>query len=312
MRFIGQLSKFLWYFNLVLVAVVLVVVFLSLDTGQPAADDVVRAQTAGEEVAKSDAMDEGFEDRVDPEFILQQDIFGTGQNAASENSRKAEVAQSVQIAPSAAKDLAVRLMGTIVDEAGGSYAILEDRTAKTQDIYRIGDVIGDVRLDSIEQNRVVVLSDDVRHVLDLDLSPGVPRAPQTRAIARQATPPQPVVVNNGEIVRVVSGSERQINTRASSAAMSKAGQLLSRMKLSPNVTDGKADGLRISGLGDSALAQLVGLRDGDVIQTINGHPVSNQKKAAQVLRKARLLGTAEVQFARGREERSLAFRAGTW
>ena len=113
MRFIGQLSKFLWYFNLVLVAVVLVVVFLSLDTGQPAADDAVRAQTAGEEGAKSDAMDEGFEDRVDPEFILQRDIFGTGHNAASENSRKAEAAQSVQIAPSAAKVVDSNIVETL-------------------------------------------------------------------------------------------------------------------------------------------------------------------------------------------------------
>jgi S1-C subfamily serine protease len=65
-------------------------------------------------------------------------------------------------------------------------------------------------------------------------------------------------------------------------------------------------------LGDSAIAQLVGLRDGDVIQAVNGHLVPNQRKAAQVLRKARKLGSAEIELARGQERKTLAFRAGSW
>ena len=78
------------------------------------------------------------------------------------------------------------------------------------------------------------------------------------------------------------------------------------------MTDGQSDGLKISGLGDSAMAQLVGLRDGDVIEAVNGHVVTNQRKAAQVLRKARMLGSAEIELVRGQERKSLALRAGSW
>jgi len=60
------------------------------------------------------------------------------------------------------------------------------------------------------------------------------------------------------------------------------------------------------------MVQLVGLRDGDVIEAVNGHVVQNQRKAAQVLRKARRLGSAEIELVRGQERKSLAFRAGSW
>jgi type II secretory pathway component PulC len=94
--------------------------------------------------------------------------------------------------------------------------------------------------------------------------------------------------------------------------MGRVAQLLGKVKMSPHVTNGSSDGLCLSGLEDSILAQLAGLRNGDVIHAINGHPVPDQKKAAQVLRKARKLGAAQVQLARGQEKRSLAFSAGAW
>jgi S1-C subfamily serine protease len=75
---------------------------------------------------------------------------------------------------------------------------------------------------------------------------------------------------------------------------------------------GGQSGLGISGLGDSTLGQLAGLQDGDVIQTINGHPVPDRQKAYQVLWKARKLGTARIEFTRGRESKSLTFGTGVW
>jgi len=91
-----------------------------------------------------------------------------------------------------------------------------------------------------------------------------------------------------------------------------ARSFLSKMKLSPLPASGQAAGLRVSGLGDSTMAALVGLRDGDVIQSINGQSVPNRRKATQVLKKARQLGSARLQLLRGQEQKSLAFHAGSW
>jgi len=57
---------------------------------------------------------------------------------------------------------------------------------------------------------------------------------------------------------------------------------------------------------------MVGLRDGDVIRMINGQSVGKLSKAAQVLRKARSLGRAELRLTRGQKERTLALRPSAW
>ena len=307
MRLIGRLSRFVWYINFALVAMISVVVFFSFDAGRPV--KTARIPMTWQEGEQSGAANDNTVDRVDPQLILERDIFGVGRPAASEESGKEQTIRSVQPTPEPTRELSLRLLGTVAGEGVSSYAVLEDRAARRQDIYRIGDVVNDARIERIEQNMVVVVNSGVRHVLSLDLAGGASGAPVV--VDQKPSPPQ-INVNNNEIVRVVSNSERQINTRASAAEASQATRLFSRVRVSPHVTNGTPDGLCISGLGDSIMAQLAGLRDGDVIQVINGHPVPDQKKAAQVLRKARKLGTARVQFARGQESRSLAFHAGAW
>jgi type II secretory pathway component PulC len=206
--------------------------------------------------------------------------------------------------------LPFRLVGTIVDEKGPSFALLENASTKAQDLYRVGDRIGDSRIDRIEQNNVFVSTLGVRQVLTLVLGPLESKA--GTAVAVEPPAPAQFGGQNGEMLRVVSNTERQINTRASGSSMDQAAKLLGKMKLKPHATDGASDGLCVSGLGDSVMAQLSGLQDGDVIQSINGHPVPNQRKAAQVLQKARRLGAAQLELKRGQEKRSLAFRPGSW
>ena len=308
MRLIGRLNRLLWGLNLALLAIVLFVVVAFLMPGRsehPAdakAPSVGAAKTPG--VAQQKAQDD-----IDPKLILERDIFGAGPGAVAGGPGKMNAAASERAKPEIKRDLPLRLLGTVVDEKGASYAILENSATKAQDIYRVGDAIGDVRIDSIEQNRIVVVNMGVRETLDISLTA---RDIPATVVASQAPAAEPVKTGTDEVIKLVSDSERQINVSASGASVSRAAQFLSKLRVTPHVTDGQSDGLRISGLGDSAVAQLVGLRDGDVIQAVNGHVVPNQRKAAQVLRKARMLGSAEIELARGQERKTLAFRAGSW
>lgn len=310
MRWVGrQLSRCVWCVNLAFVAAIVAIIFFCLDFGGAIDDNSIHTPAGQQGEGQDDTISESTPDRADLRLIVEQDIFGAEQRAASVEDVKGDVAESVPLRPEPMRELSLRLLGTIVAEEGSSYAVLEDRVLKSQDIYRVGDIISDVRVESIEQNKVVVLNDGVRQVLNLDLAGRASGAPV--AASQRPSPPQ-INVNNNEIVRVVSNSERQINTRASAAGIGQATQLLSRLTISPHVANGMPDGLRISGLGDSVIAQLAGLRDGDVVHVINNHPVLDKKMAAQVLRKAHKLGAAQIQFARGQERKSLAFRAGVW
>lgn len=308
MRLIGRLNRLLWGVNLALVAVVLFVAAAFLAPGRSDRDDIAAPRSANA-ARTPDAAGQTTRDTIDPKLILDRDIFGTGPEAGVGGPGKTSGTAVEQPKPLIAKELPLRLLGTVVDEQGSSYAILENAATKAQDIYRVGDTIGEVRIDSIEQNKIVVVKMGMRETLNMALTGG---GTPTTMVANDATPAEPVKMGSNEVIKLVSDSEREINVSASGDSVSQAARFLSKLRLTPHATDGQADGLRISGVGDSTVARLVGLQDGDVIESVNGHRVSNQAKASQVLRKARMLGAAEIELVRGQERKTLAFRAGSW
>jgi type II secretory pathway component PulC len=311
MRYIGNLYRLLWCVNLLLLAVALCAGVYLFMSGK-SSHDAPAAGTAGSASVLGFADEEGPTTRVDANLILERDLFAIGRSGTSQRPGEGQTAHVERHRPEPKRELPFRLVGTVVDAGGPSFALLENVTTKVQDLYRVGDVIGGVRIDRIEQNNVYVSSDGARHALALELTPSVPRAAAT-AVAQLPVPaPQQINVNTHEVVRVVSNTERQINTSPSVAGMEGMSRFLSNVRLTPRSGEDGPDGLRISGLGDSVLAQLAGVRDGDVIRSINGQRVSNQRKAAQVLQKARRLGSAQVELARGQESRFMTFRAGSW
>ncbi len=244
----------------------------------------------------------------DPAIILQRDMFGMGQGEVQKRGPTLK-SKAMEPRPRVKQPVPFKLIGTVASEEGDSYAILEDIETQTQDIYRVGATIGNASIDSIEQNRVVVLNMGSREVLDLVLAGR--GAPSSRAVAKAEVPAGQM--SPDKVVRVIANGDRQVNTRVAPSKLNGAAySLLSKMELTPHVVDGEAKGLRVSGLKDSVMAQLAGIRDGDVLQSVNGQSVTNRRKALQVLKKARKLGSARLELSRGQEKKSLAFHTGAW
>jgi len=310
MRYITRLSRLVWALNLgLLVVVVSLTVVSVLPTRSPQGTaDTISSKDQTQRPAPQDGSRPAA---VDPKLILERDIFGAGQMAAAQEAKKAQNTPPVPPKMEPKREVPLRLLGTVVDEGGASYAVIENTTLKSQDVYRVGDAIGDVRVNRIEQNRVAVLNAGVLQTLDLALAGPSPVPAEVVAQAPEPVP-APVATISDATVLVASATERQINARTPPENISQATKLLQKMKLTPHKTDDKSDGLAISGLGDSVVSQLSGLKDGDVVQSINGHPVPNQTKASQVLKKARNLGSARIELQRGQESRTLTFRAGSW
>jgi type II secretion system protein C len=309
MRYIKRLHKLLWVVNVAL-AVVLVFVAVVYVASPPSLREATGTTRRDTGSAASDGASRRADGPEDPKLILARDIFGTGQGEREALSAQAEALKAVQARAEAERELPFRLLGTVASDTGASYAVMEDLGTKTQDLYRVGDAIGEARIDTIEQNRVVVVNMGVRQVLDLVLTGS--SAKPGKAVRKEAAPPLEKA-RPENVVRVAANGQREINTRASASNVGQmARSFLSKMKLSPLPASGQAAGLRVSGLGDSTMSALVGLRDGDVIQSINGQSVPNRRKATQVLKKARQLGSARLQLLRGQQQKSLAFHAGSW
>jgi type II secretion system protein C len=307
MRYLRQLSKGVWIANLAIVTVLGYIMISFWAQEHPGHETVATPPQQTEENRGLSFFRGEPRDRIDDKLILERNIFALGSNDGIATALAQEKTGLQQPATAAKRELRVRLLGTVVGDEQVPCAVLEDLGSKTQDIYRVGGNVQGARIESIEQNKVVLLVEGTREVLNLSLTTqeSIPnRGAVVPTVAKQ--------VDAGEVVRIVSDTERQVNTRASQSGANRVAEALKNMKLVPHVVNGKADGLRVAGLEDSPLARIVGLKDGDVVQSINGHQVPDQRKAFQVLQKARRLDAAQIQLMRGKEKKTLAFKSGSW
>jgi general secretion pathway protein C len=77
--------------------------------------------------------------------------------------------------------------------------------------------------------------------------------------------------------------------------------------IEPHVVDGQTQGLKITGLENTPLAGMFGLRDGDVVQAVNGQRLTSKQKAFQVLQKARNQSRIHIQLLRKDQAKDLSF-----
>lgn len=297
MRVALKLHRILWVANLVLLAILGYVVacfILGNDAKQSTIVEPTPKIVKGEIILRKDLMPPG-----NHQIILGRNIFGSaGASTNKENPQKEK-----KKAPAPVLRARLRLLATIAGDEEVACAVIENVKTKIQDLYKTGDIIEGARVERIERNRIVLFNGDQREVLNLYVASRV-----SDPVEKSAEPVIAQKPSFAEVVNIISPTEREINKKAFLAKIGGMEAVLKTVELSPYVVNGKAKGLRITGLEGSNMARYVGLENGDVIQVINGQRVTDRRKAFQVLRKARALSSLDTQLLRGNEKKTLSFR----
>ncbi len=242
-------------------------------------------------------------DSANTQIILERDIFNTSGSAQSQQINPKEIVKSIQ--PVIRKPLELRLLGTVAGDGEIGCAIIENMKTKVQDLYNTGDTVNGARIEKIERNRIILLNEGVEEVLNLYVA----GQDSTESVVSAAETPvtKPENITDEDIVKITSQTDRQVNKNAFLAKIGGIEAILKTVKLSTHKTNGQEDGLQISGLEGSSMAKFVGLKNGDIVQSINGQTVNNDRKAFQVLRKARALSSFSLELKRGTETKKLSF-----
>ncbi len=199
--------------------------------------------------------------------IVERNIFGIQPSAAIATPE--EMVQSpVQLPP-----LRVRLVGTIAGEPEESLAILEDTATKEQRLYRLRDWIeADAQLIEITRNEISLLRGGTHEVLYIEEeNASGPSSTATPAafppISRSAVSPNSWVLDKQEVT----------------AALENLPQLLTKARVVPNLgPDGKNNGFRVVSIAPASFYEKIGLRNGDVLQRINGIDVGDPETFMRV------------------------------
>lgn len=160
--------------------------------------------------------------------------------------------------------LPLTLIGTYVSDTTSSYAIIENSKSKEQDVFSTGERIFD------EADVVKILSDRVEinrgGEIETLLLDDLPSKVQTGPGG---------VASVGENEFVIEGAELD-------KALENLPLLLQQARAVPYFKDGQSVGLRLFAIRPDSLYSKIGLRNGDILMSINGKSLADLSEAIKL------------------------------
>jgi len=208
-----------------------------------------------------------------------------------------------QVKNLAKTSLDVRLRGTAVRDGGSSFAFIEDKRARKEDLYRVGDMIlGEAKVIQIFEDRVVVLREGKKEILELFVDEGEAKG-SPRKTASSKRPP--TVLGRG--VRRLGSNRWTISREEMESAKANMSQLMTQVRIAPNFTEGKPDGFKLLSIKRGSLFDRLGLRNGDVVRQINGVPLDSPEKALEIYGQLESGQSVSVTILRRGREQSFTY-----
>jgi general secretion pathway protein C len=223
------------------------------------------------------------------------------------NSAKPAPPPAAAPAAPPAAPLKLKLWGVALHERGNSYCIVEDLAQRKQDLYRLGDAISDATVKAIEWDRVVLNRGGQDEILQLETTAGAGApggAPAAQAFSRPAAPG---VASDGRI-QAVGDNEYAVERSQVDDALENMSQLFTQIRAVPHFEGGKATGFRLFAIRSGSLFDRIGLKNGDIVQSINGSEMTDPARALALLQELRNESGLTVEVIRNRQPQTLTYQ----
>jgi general secretion pathway protein C len=185
------------------------------------------------------------------------------------------------------------LVGTITGPRGYSWAILQEKTSRKQQIYRIqGDIDGGKIL-SVSRNQIQIERQGRKEILTLSEEEGGRRTP-VKAATSAATSP-----SKGEEVKKMSANRYLVNREDVSAAVGDVNKFMTQARLKPHFEMGNPVGYSVSEIIPGSLMEKLGLKNNDVVKKVNGMVITKPEEIMQAYAQLQRDANIEVEIERG-------------
>jgi general secretion pathway protein C len=196
-------------------------------------------------------------------------------------------------------ELKLKLWGTVTGNPETDYAVIEEGTAKEQNLYRVGDSIQNATVKMILREKVVLSVDGKDEVLKMEEvadDKKTLRRPLARPSFDRTAPIAPV-------------RSQKIRLRRSQIESMVAGpsDLTSQVTIQPYLEEGSPDGVLLTGIKPNSIFRRLGLRNGDVIKEINGEPVLSADGALSFYETLKSSSKASIQIKRRGRTRNIDY-----
>ncbi len=192
----------------------------------------------------------------------------------------------------------IRLLGVVMGDRSGIFAIIEELSSKKQGLYRLYEEIADLgELTEIRRNGIVVRQGNVEELLELELSDHPPGS--VNLTGNQPTTAQAPVP--GAPIRKV------IDRREVELAMSDLPKLLTQARAVPNTVNGTIDGFRIEYVDPTSFYEKIGVQRGDVLQRVNGVDIRDPSTMLSLLQQLKNERTVKLDLVRNNQRSTITY-----
>ena len=228
-------------------------------------------------------------------IVYTRDIF---------NSTKAPTATEGAALVATTSSANIRLLGTATSMQDRAFAIVENQTSRSQGLYREGDLVAPgIILVQVGWDRITIERDGKRETLMLPKD--APAAPGQSPVVPVSTPAN---TSTQEGVRQVAQDSYAIDRREVDHAINNLSELFTQVRAVPyTLKEGVVQGFRLFQIKSGSLIDRIGLRNGDVIQRVNGVEISDPSTAFQLLQDLQGHPQVRVDVLRNQQPATLSY-----
>jgi general secretion pathway protein C len=216
--------------------------------------------------------------------IIKGSIFFSGEEVPSE----IEGQRIEDLEPTSLK---VALLGTVVGDEQSAVAVIEDINKKIQGLYRPGDSIQSAVVRKILRGKVVLRVGDRDEILTIEET-AASRAEKQQVESKATGKSSTIVVGRSDLQE----------------SMNDLHELLSQARIRPQFKDGKAQGLAVTNITPGSFFEKLGLRNGDIVQGIDGRNINSPDDVLEVYSKLRSGSHIALEIMRNGVQRTLDYK----
>lgn len=191
----------------------------------------------------------------------------------------------------------IRLIGIVMGDQRGMFAVVEEQASKKQSLYRLHDRIPDLgEVAAIQRNGIVVRQGNLEELVEIELlekpiSQGTEPAPPPPSRAQAAGPVMRKVIDRREVEQ----------------AMSDLPKLMTQARAVPNMVNGAMNGFRIDYLAAGSFYEKIGVQAGDVLQRVNGVDIRDPGTILNMLQQLKNEEVVKLDIVRNNQRATVTY-----